>query len=299
LVEVIKSASHNTDKQDQSFADKIVLVTGGSSGIGKQVAKDLLSGGADVIICSNDSKNLHEAHSQLLLVSPRIDAFVCDVRNTDQVLHLAHYVLERYGKIDILMNNAGYAVYRPFEESSIEEILDIVDVNLFGAMRCTKVFLPSMIARRSGRIVNISSIAGETIITPNATYCAAKHGMVSWTRAIQYELAHFNIGVNVVCVGHTKTSFHDHPTFRRRDVYRKKGARLLTVEAVSAKILDAIRKDRVVTYVPWWQGLVVWALNALPFVTMPIWDRVMQKRIAQLYEQIETEKKAQQIISHR
>jgi hypothetical protein len=276
-----------------NFAGKVVVVTGGTRGIGKQLAKDLLGLGAQVIICSSQPLNVEQAHAELKQIASRIDALVCDVRDTEQVNRLANHVLTRYGCIDILINNAGYAVYRPFEESSIEEVLDLVDVNLSGAMRCTKAFLPSMIARRSGRIVNISSIAGETIITPNATYCAAKHGMVSWTRAIQYELAHFNIGVNVVCVGHTKTSFHDHPTFRRRDVYRKKGARLLTVEAVSAKIIDAIRKNRVVTYVPWWQRLVVWALNALPFVTMPIWDRVMQKRIAQLYEQIEIEKKAQ------
>lgn len=296
---MIKSTSYNTDKQAQSFADKIVLVTGGSSGIGKQVAKDLLSGGAYVIICSNESKNLHEAHSQLLLVSPRIDACVCDVRNTVQVLRLAHYVLEHYGKIDILMNNAGYAVYRPFEESSIEEILDIVDVNLSGAMRCTKVFLPSMIERRSGRLVNISSIGGEIIITPNATYCAAKHGMVAWTKALRYELGHFHIAVNVVCPDYVKTNFQTHPTFRRREVYRKKNRIYeLKVETVSKKILDAIRKDRVVTYIPGWLGLVVWAFNVVPFITGPIWSKIMQKRIVRLYEQIEVEKKTQQIVSH-
>jgi short-subunit dehydrogenase len=249
-----------------------------------------LSRGAYVIICSNESENLDEARSQLSSVSPRIEACVCDVRNTDQVLGLAHYVLERYGKIDILMNNAGYAVYRPFEESSIEEIFDIVDVNLCGAMRCTKVFLPSMIARRSGRIVNVSSIGGEMIITPNATYCAAKHGMVAWSKAIRYELGRFNVKVNLVCPGHTKTNFHNHPTFRRRDPYRNKNARSLTVEDVSAAVMKAIRQDRIITYLPWWQGLVVWAVNALPFVTGPVWDRIAQKRIGQLYEQIEIKK---------
>jgi short-subunit dehydrogenase len=294
----MNGSSEYTDRQDQSFADKIVLVTGGSSGIGKQVAKDLLSRGAHVIICSNESEKLDEAHSQLRTVSPKIDAYVCDVRNTNQVLRLAHYVLDRYGKIDILINNAGYAVYRPFEESSIEEILDILDVNLSGAMRCTKAFLPSMITRRSGRIVNISSISGEIIITPNATYCAAKHGMVAWTKAIRYELARYNIAVNVVCPNYVRTSFQDHHTFRRRDVYRRKKERSLTLEAVSNKTLDSIRRDRIVTFVPGWMRLIVWALRTIPFITSPVWDRIMQKRIAQLYEQIGSEKKTQQIISH-
>lgn len=273
------------------FVDQVVVITGGSSGIGMQVAKDLNRLGAKVVICSSQLPNLNQAKRQLMLSGFEVDIFACDVRETDQVLRLADYVLARYGKIDILINNAGYAVYRPFEESSLEEVLDLVDVNLSGAMRCTKAFLPSMISRRSGRIVNISSIGGATIITPNAIYCAAKHGMVAWTKAIRYELAHFNILVNVICPGHTKTNFHKNSTFLRRDAYRKAGTRYLKVETVSSKILDAIRKDRVVTYVPWWQGIMVWALNALHFLMVPIWDRISQKRIAQLYERIEDEQK--------
>ena len=277
---------------DSVFAGKVVVVTGGSSGIGKQVAKDLLGLEARVIICSSQPSKLEKARTELTRVGHQIDARVCDVRYTEDVNRLAEYVLRQYGQVDILVNNAGYAVYRPFEESSVEEVLDLLDVNLAGTMRCAKAFLPDMMAHRSGRIVNVSSIGGETIITPNAVYCAAKHGMVAWTRAIRYELAHYGIAVNVVCPGHTKTNFHDHPSFRRRDVYRKKEARSLTVETVSDKILDAIRRDRVVTYVPAWQRLVAWALNALPFVTVPVWNRMMQQRIDQLYEQIEREREA-------
>lgn len=284
----------STPGGDSIFAGKVVMITGGSKGIGKQVAKDLLSRGAQVIICSHHPSNLEQARAELARVGHQIDACVCDVRYTDQVNKLAEYVLRQYGHVDILINNAGYAVYRPFEESSLDQVLDLLDVNLAGAMRCTKAFLPGMIARRSGRIVNVSSIGGETIITPNAVYCAAKHGMVAWTKALRYELAYYNIAVNVVCPGHTKTNFHDHPTFRRRDAYRRKRARSLTVKAVSDRTLDAIRKDRIVTYIPWWQGFIVWVLNALPFMTVPIWDRIMQRRIAQLYEQIEIEKRNDQ-----
>jgi short-subunit dehydrogenase len=161
-----------------------------------------------------------------------------------------------------------------------------------GAMRCTKAFLPNMIQRRSGRIVNISSIGGETIITPNAVYCAAKHGMVAWSKALRYELARFNVKVNVVCPGHTKTNFHDHPTFRRRDPYRRKSACSLTAQQVSDAVMDAINTDHVVTYIPWWQGLVAWGLNAFPFLTRLYWNRISLKRIEQLYEQIELEKKS-------
>ena len=268
------------------FRDQVALVTGGSSGIGKQIARDLLDRGAYVTIISDDRRRLNRAYSQLSKVSANIDIEVCDVRIQERLDEMAQRVLRKHGHVDVLINNAGYAIYRSFEESSVEEVLDILDVNLCGAMRCTKAFLPSMIMRREGRIVNISSIAGELIITPNAAYCAAKHGMVAWSRAIRLELARFNIAVNVVCPGRTGTSFHDHPSFRRRDVYRRKSTRSLSVEKVSLEVLNAIRRDRAVAYVPRKIGAIVWALNALPHVTRPIWDRIMHRRIDQLYEQI-------------
>ena len=276
---------------DQEFSEKIILITGGSHGIGKQVAIDLLGLGAKVVICSHQLTSLEQARNDLIKSGLLVDAQVCDIRSIAQVNLIVEYVLKQYGRLDILINNAGYAVYRPFEESSIDEVLDLLDVNLAGAMRCTKAVLPSMIASCSGRIVNVSSIGGETIITPNAVYCAAKHGMVAWTKAIRYELARFNIKVNVICPGHTKTNFHNHQTFRRRDPYRRKTAQSLSVETVSAAILGAIRKDRVVTFVPWWHVWLVWSLNSLSTMTIPLWDRISRKRIDQLYRQIEQERK--------
>jgi len=193
----------------QSFADQVVVVTGGSSGIGKQLAADFLREGAAVIIVSHEPEKLSAAQRDLSQIIPRVDAIVCDIRSDEQVSSMARAVFDQHGRVDILVNNAGYAVYRAFEESTTAEVLDIVDVNLCGAMRCAKAFLPDMIRRRSGRIVNISSIGGEIIITPNAAYCAAKHGMVAWTKALRYELQPFGVAANVVCPDHVKTNFQD------------------------------------------------------------------------------------------
>jgi len=274
---------------DRAFLGKVVLITGGSRGIGKQLAKDLTSFGAKVVICSHHSTTLEQARNELFQSGLPVDVRPCDIRDGTQVVETIEYVLNRHGRIDILINNAGYAVYRPFEESSIDEVLDLLDVNLAGAMRCAKAALPSMIANGSGRIVNISSIGGEAIITPNAVYGAAKHGMVAWSKAIRYELERFNVRVNVICPGFTETDFHTHKSFERRNPYRNKTGRAMTVNAVSNATLHAIRKDRLITFVPWWQQWVVWSLNALPVLTTPVWDRIARKRIAQLYERIETE----------
>lgn len=273
-----------------AFRDQVVIVTGGSSGIGKQVTRDLLAEGALVTFTGHDPVRVDAARKEIAAIFPQVDAAVCDVRNMGQVSKTVENVLAGRGRVDVLINNAGYAVYRSFEESSAAEVVDLLDVNLAGAMRMAKAVLPGMIRRRSGRIVNVASIGGETIITPNAVYCAAKHGMVAWTKALRYELGRFGVRVNVVCPGHTITHFHDDPTFRRRDPYRGRQSRSMSVERVSTAILNAIRHDKIVSYVPAWLGLMTWTLNALPFATRPMWDSIATRRIEQLYEQIDAER---------
>ena len=167
---------------------KIILITGGSSGIGKKLAHDLLRRGETVVIISHDQSRLATAERELRAVSPRVRAIPCDIRNTEDVQRAVAQILEEFGRLDVLVNNAGYAVYRAFEESSIDEVLDIVDVNLLGVIRCTKAVIPSMKARGIGQIVNISSIGGTMIITPNSSYCASKHGVVALSEALRYEL---------------------------------------------------------------------------------------------------------------
>jgi NAD(P)-dependent dehydrogenase (short-subunit alcohol dehydrogenase family) len=135
--------NNNDQVVEPMFANKVVVVTGGSSGIGKQVARDLLSRGSRVIICSNVPETLAQAQCQLRLASPEIDARVCDVRDTEQVRRLANHVLARYGQIDILINNAGYAVYRPFEESSLEEVLDMLMSICVARCAVPKPFCPA------------------------------------------------------------------------------------------------------------------------------------------------------------
>lgn len=286
------------DRKAYEFKDSVVVITGGSSGIGRQVGRDLVARRARVALCGIDASAVEDAARELVGMGGEVEAVVCDVRDEAQVERFAASVIERWGQVDVLVNNAGYAVYRPLEESSVGELIDIVDVNLCGAIRCIKAFLPAMKARRSGRIVNVSSIGGALIVTPNAAYCAAKHGLVALSKAIRYELAPFNIGVNVVCPDHVITNFHNHKTFLRRDQFRKKdvarklGGRGLTVEDISRQLLRAVEQDRAVTYVPRRLRFVVWALQALAPVAQPLWDVVMRKRVRQLYEAIERENHA-------
>ena len=158
-------------------------------------------------------------------------------------------LLRQHGPPDVLINNAGFAVYRAFEQSDAAEIERLVEVNFAGHIHCTKAMLGGMIARRHGQIVNIASVAGLFTITPNALYGAAKSGIIAWSRALRVELDRYGIGVSVVCPGRVETPFFNHETFKRRKDRRETALTVSMPDVVDA-VLDAIRRNREIVVVP-------------------------------------------------
>jgi len=173
-----------------SLAGKIAVVTGASRGIGRAVAAALSGAGAVVAGCA-----LHAA--------PGVDA--CDVRSAEAVARFADATLRRLGPPDILVNNAGTVARARLDELAVEQWDDVVDANLKGTFLVTRAFLPAMRARRSGRIINIASIAGRQGTAELSAYCAAKHGVVGLTRALAEELRDDGIVANAVCPGSVDT----------------------------------------------------------------------------------------------
>ena len=278
-----------SEKNNSYFSNKIIFVTGGTNGIGKQIVEDLVQTGAKLITCSNRPSSVKKTKKEFDFKGLTVDVKLCDIGNQNDLNKISKFIYARYKRLDILINNAGYATYRPFEESSINEVNDIINVNLTGTIKCTKTFINKMIDRKGGQIVNISSIAGSIPITPNAIYCGAKTGIVAWSNAIRYELSRFNIKVNVICPGYTKTNFHNHPTFRRRDPYRKKNSTPLQVSFVSDRIIKSIRNDTKIKYIPYWHKYAVWIYKSFPLVIEPILNFKISQRVNQLYKQIKME----------
>ena len=149
-------------------------------------------------------------------------------------------------------------------------------------MYCTSEVLPLMIEKRAGHIVNVASIAGRLLITPNATYCAAKHGMIAWSEALKVELVRFGIGVHVICPGRVETEFFAHETFQKR-APRKETEYTVPVESVSREILAAIEHDRFITFIPKSFGILVWLTNVFPWPVRAGVRRLMRSRIETLY----------------
>jgi NAD(P)-dependent dehydrogenase (short-subunit alcohol dehydrogenase family) len=246
------------------------------------VAAALLQRGAKVIIVGLHGDHVDDALTRLGGRGPRLDGYACDVGVPEDVERTAAAVVAAHGHPDILINNAGFAIYRTFEQSDAPEVERLMNVNLGGAVRVTKAFLAGMIARGSGHIIMVASIAGELRITPNALYCGAKHGMVAWSRCLALELKRFGIQVGVVCPGRVETPFFDHETFRNRQ-HRKETGLTVPMPVVVDAIIDTIAQRRSLRFVPRYFGLLAWLARAMSPVVQARLDKIMLSRIEDLY----------------
>src|SRR5918992_818163 len=156
------------------FTDRIILITGASDGIGKRLALDLAGRGAVIIGCGRSGQRLGVLLADLQRTSPRSVTIRCNVGSRDEVRAMIANVLAEFDAIDILINNAGIGMRQPFVEMSLDTIAEIMRTNYFGTVYCTHEVLPSMIARGSGHIVNISSGAGKIGSLNMSAYSASK-----------------------------------------------------------------------------------------------------------------------------
>jgi short-subunit dehydrogenase len=238
-----------------------------------------------VVIVSDNAERLERAATALSAVSPAVSSIQCDVGYSESVQAMAQTMLARFGPPDILINNAGFATYRTYEATPIEEIERLVSVNFLGSLRCTSAFLPAMIAAKRGTIVNVASIAGRVPLTPHGTYSAAKFALIAWAQTLRAEVARFGIRVLVICPGRVDTPFFHHETFQAR---RRKGFETrpnLTPADVSRATFGAIESGRFMTYVPAYLGPLQWAINAFPWLLKPPIEWVIRRRVEDLYDE--------------
>jgi len=182
---------------------KTILVTGASSGIGKATALKLIKEGHKVY---GTARRLNKMED---LIQNGGCAYQMDVTNHDQVKEVTQKIIQENGKIDVLINNAGYAVYGPVEEISYEQAKRQFDVNLFGLAEVTKAVLPKMREQKSGTIINVSSVGGKIFSPLGAWYHATKHALEGWSDCLRIELDQFGINVVVIEPGAIKTEFDD------------------------------------------------------------------------------------------
>ena len=189
------------------FKDKVAIITGGSSGIGRTVAESFLAEGASVVICSRTKKILKAARQlEDKYKKKQIVPFLGDVSQEKQAKSLVKEAISRFGKIDILVNSAGISEPGKVEKIDLARWNYIIRNNLTNCFLCCKHVLPYMKEKKYGKIINISSIAGRFRSNfAGAHYTSAKAAIIAFTRQLAYEVAGCNINVNVLCPSQTET----------------------------------------------------------------------------------------------
>jgi len=185
-----------------SLSDKVALVTGGGSGIGKAIAKALLAEGCKVIINGRNEEKLEQAKTEL---GSNVESMVCDVTDEGQVENTFSSIISNYDRCDILINNAGMAAKAKAHEMKYETWKKVINVNLNGAFLCAREAMKIMIKQKSGRIINIGSISGQMSRPENAAYTASKFGLEGLTRALALEGRDHGIAVSILHPGNVGT----------------------------------------------------------------------------------------------
>jgi 3-oxoacyl-[acyl-carrier protein] reductase len=193
--------------QETTLAGRVALITGASGGIGLAIACRLGRMGARVSICGRNASKLDQAGADLRAAGIEVLASQTDVTRGDQVTMLVQKTQQILGPIDILVNNAGIGRFGPFQDQSEADWDAVVDTNLKSVFLLSREVAPEMIRRKTGDIINISSLAGKNTFANGAIYCASKWGLMGLTGCMAEDLRAHGIRVSVICPGSTATDF--------------------------------------------------------------------------------------------
>jgi 2-hydroxycyclohexanecarboxyl-CoA dehydrogenase len=190
----------------QKMKNKIVIVTGGAGGIGGATCRRFAAEGAKVAVFDMNFEAATQVAQDIQAAGGQAAAFKCDITQRAEVDAAVAATEAQLGPIDVLVNNAGWDVFKPFTKTTPDQWERLIAINLTGALHMHHAVLPSMAARKSGRIVNISSDAARVGSSGEAVYAACKGGLVAFSKTIAREHARHGITVNVVCPGPTDTA---------------------------------------------------------------------------------------------
>ena len=192
-------------------AHRVCIVTGGTRGIGLAIAKALAKDGAAALVLNylQDSDSARVAREQLLNLGTDALIYQADVSDYDAVSQMCQMIVGRYGRIDVLINNAGIVMDRSFRKMSPREWHAVLSVNLTGVFNCCKCVVEPMIKQKWGRIVNVSSVVGQSGNFGQVNYAASKAGVIGFTKALACELSPKGITVNAIAPGFIETRMTD------------------------------------------------------------------------------------------
>jgi short-subunit dehydrogenase len=196
------------------FAGQVVVITGGSRGLGFALAQEFAGRGAKLVICARDEAILREAETKLADAGAEVLAVPCDIADEGEAEQLMQLATERFGRVDVLVNNAGTIAVGPIEAQTLDDFHKAMDTMFWGMVHTTLAVLPQMMQRGNGRIVNIASIGGKVAVPHLLPYCCAKFAAVGFSEGLRTELAKNRISVTTVVPGLMRTGSHANAVFK-------------------------------------------------------------------------------------
>ena len=198
-----------------NWDEQVALVTGASSGIGLEMARQLADAGAQVFASARREQRLAQLAAEF--PAGRITPLVADLAEVGAGARLVKQVLDAAGRLDLLVNNAGYGELVKADEQTTEAVARQMQVNFMAVIEATLETIPAMKSQGDGRILNVASIVGHMGIPGVSAYVASKHALQGWSEASGYDLKQHNITVTCLCPGGTDTEFQNHASFERHD----------------------------------------------------------------------------------
>lgn len=233
------------DEKIKDLKDKVVVITGASSGIGKAYAIDFAKYGSKIVLAARRTEKLEELANELKEKYNTENMVVTtDVSKKEDSNNLIEKALEKFGAIDILINNAGISTFSFFHNDDTENLRKVMDVNYWGMIYCTHAVLPSMIKNKSGKIINISSTSSRIAIPGMANYSATKHAMNGFSDALRLEVAKYGIKVITICPTVTKTDIVSTSINSSSVKFNPDNYFGMTVERVSKETINAILDNK-------------------------------------------------------
>jgi len=253
------------------ISGKVAVITGASMGIGEAIAKLFAERGASVVILSRDAGRAEAARGRIGYSESTL-ALACDVRNREEIDRVVALTLQRFGRIDIWVNNAGHGLFDSVAQVDMTACRETFETNFFGALAAMQASAAVMKQQGSGTIVNISSVAGHIPLPFHAIYSATKFALNALGKAARIELKNTGINVLTVCPGYVRTDFGSN-ALRGKELkrVRPQSVRGISAERVARAVSEGYEKQKREVIVPWtmhlavklyqlFPGLVEWAM---------------------------------------